>query len=127
MKAEIKEKWLEALRSGDYEQGEGGLHKGETFCCLGVLCDIAIKEGIGRWAPNVDLENENEIDLYGFNGGECRVLPLQIQDWAGLRLSNPIVRHSNVKGSNPFKKAISVVNDNYGDFDEIADLIEKQL
>lgn len=37
---EIKNKWLEALRSGNYKQCTGYLHKGEGYCCLGVLEDI---------------------------------------------------------------------------------------
>lgn len=46
MNAEWKAKWLEALRSGSYQQGKGTLrYKGE-FCCLGVLCDIS---GMGVW------------------------------------------------------------------------------
>lgn len=33
----IKTKWLEALRSGEYEQGRGILHDGSGYCCLGIL------------------------------------------------------------------------------------------
>ena len=39
-------KWIAALRSGEYEQGYSQLRKGDTFCCLGVACDIS---GVGRW------------------------------------------------------------------------------
>jgi hypothetical protein len=38
MPAEIKEKWLSALRSGEYQQGFGSLCDGRGgYCCLGVL------------------------------------------------------------------------------------------
>lgn len=40
---EFKEKWLIALRSGDYQQTKGWLRKSgerDGFCCLGVACDI---------------------------------------------------------------------------------------
>jgi hypothetical protein len=42
MDAQLKAKWVEALRSGEYEQARGHLndHKHNTFCCLGVLADI---------------------------------------------------------------------------------------
>lgn len=42
MDAALKAKWVEALRSGDYRQGEGQLHNNDndTFCCLGVLCVV---------------------------------------------------------------------------------------
>lgn len=39
MDAELKRKWVEALRSGEYKQGRGELLNDEgAYCCLGVLC-----------------------------------------------------------------------------------------
>jgi hypothetical protein len=40
MDMEVKQKWVTALRSGEYVQGDGYLHnkKKDTYCCLGVLC-----------------------------------------------------------------------------------------
>lgn len=45
MDAEVKAKWVEALRSGAYRQGGGNLRtKGKAgrpeYCCLGVLCEV---------------------------------------------------------------------------------------
>ena len=41
MNPEWKDRWVTALRSGKYEQGAGNLMGEEdTFCCLGVLCNI---------------------------------------------------------------------------------------
>ena len=41
MKAEIKAKWVEALRSGKYKQAKGVLRSMTGgYCCLGVLCDV---------------------------------------------------------------------------------------
>jgi hypothetical protein len=41
MNKEIKEKWINALRSGKYEQGKSQLRSlSNKFCCLGVLCDL---------------------------------------------------------------------------------------
>jgi hypothetical protein len=39
MPADLKAKWLQALRSGEYKQGYRKLFDAETggFCCLGVL------------------------------------------------------------------------------------------
>lgn len=39
----LLEKWLDALRSGDYKQGQYQLYNdlNDTYCCLGVLCDVA--------------------------------------------------------------------------------------
>ncbi len=46
MKSALKKKWVEALRSGDYQQGRLYLRRGNSMmpdrlCCLGVLCNVA--------------------------------------------------------------------------------------
>jgi hypothetical protein len=41
MKRELFNKWISALRSGNYEQGTGFLCRNDKFCCLGVLLDVA--------------------------------------------------------------------------------------
>lgn len=42
MEKEIKDKWVKALRSGEYKQGSGQLfcNVNNSYCCLGVLCKI---------------------------------------------------------------------------------------
>lgn len=51
MDQELKQRWLTALRSGDYQQGRGRLktHR-DTYCCLGVLCDVS---ELGEWVTPV--------------------------------------------------------------------------
>ena len=42
----FKEKWLKALRSGEYDQGEASLYLDGAYCCLGVaghICGISNK------------------------------------------------------------------------------------
>jgi hypothetical protein len=46
MDPQIKQRWVDALRSGQYKQGKGFLHRGNKFCCLGVLCDTV---DASRW------------------------------------------------------------------------------
>jgi hypothetical protein len=50
---EVMDLWIAALRSGEYTQTTGKLkrtHTGyEGFCCLGVLCDLARKDGGEDW------------------------------------------------------------------------------
>jgi hypothetical protein len=45
---ETKDKWIAALRSGNYKQGKTQLRRddetGSEFCCLGVLCEVMGKE-----------------------------------------------------------------------------------
>lgn len=49
LKHEVKEKWLKALRSGEYKQGRNTLYNPDTdqYCCLGVLCELAFQERVG--------------------------------------------------------------------------------
>lgn len=41
MDAELKAKWVKALRSGEYQQITRHLKTGDGHCCLGVLCEVA--------------------------------------------------------------------------------------
>lgn len=71
MKKSWKTKWLAALRSGKYKQGQSTLRavddKGrKSFCCLGVLCDITS----GRsWDHNEFTASENAVWLKGVKLG----------------------------------------------------------
>lgn len=44
---EVIEHWIKALRSGEYKQAQNKLKNTQknSFCCLGVLCDLAAKDG----------------------------------------------------------------------------------
>ena len=84
MNKELKEKWLTALRSGEYAQGNGALRKPgdakDSFCCLGVLCDIYDPSG---WYHG---SHEGAAVTYGFGLHErvTTVLPHTIMARAGL-------------------------------------------
>src|SRR5690242_16385148 len=56
MNQDIKKKWVDALKSGEYTQGQFVLRSFEdTYCCLGVLCDLYAKEtGKGNWQEGKD-------------------------------------------------------------------------
>lgn len=38
--------WADALRSGEFLQGKGQLTDGSRFCCLGVGCVVAKRNGV---------------------------------------------------------------------------------
>lgn len=59
MNAELKKRWLDALRSGQYVQGRKNLKdKDNRYCCLGILLDVS---GLGAWVdPPL---NSNDIGL----------------------------------------------------------------
>lgn len=51
MNPSVKRAWVEALRSGEYQQVEGRLYDRyrDGYCCLGVLCDVIDPH---RWLSN---------------------------------------------------------------------------
>jgi hypothetical protein len=121
MKPEIKAAWLSALRSGEYQQGTGSLQSSDgTFCCLGVLCDLAAKQGIGRW----DRMDSSYTFYYAVNGAfVCDYLPQTIQDWAGLRSVAPVASKQSLASWNDGTDGVVRPHT----FAEIADLIEAEL
>ena len=66
MDAELKAKWVAALRSGKYEQGPLFLRNGESYCCLGVLCDVLDPNG---W-PEDHCLALTTLDATGLSGME---------------------------------------------------------
>jgi len=64
----LKQKWIEALRSGNYTQGQGFLCNDNKYCCLGVLAKIA---GLSSESSYLLI---NEKDVSYING-----LPLDKQ------------------------------------------------
>lgn len=118
MNPEVKAKWLEALRSGKYKQGTGMLRTlVDSFCCLGVLCKVHEKEAAGTWV--------SENNGYAYSDGrkaDKGVLIDSVMDWAGLRGCAPIVEYAPGEFG-----TLSYLNDFGMKFEEIADLIEKQL
>ena len=116
MDQRIKGLWLTALRSGDYEQARGYLHlapKGgkDSFCCLGVLCEVAIADG-------VDLEKVNHEGITWYDG--CfGGLPLAVRRWAEM---------SELMGGNTSRgEDLSELNDRGVSFTEIANIIEEEF
>lgn len=80
--------WIEALKSGKYKQGEGQLkysvNKKPQYCCLGVLCDLAEKDGGAKWVRKPGLTPKAIID-YEYNGS-IDLLPNNLADFMGLTM-----------------------------------------
>jgi len=116
MNKEIKEKWVKALRSGEYKQGcdylkqEGLVYR---YCCIGVLVDIGLE---GEWREVLSSgkykfypagENKDGTTFYEFINGQKYLDKLSI-----------------TMGQ---QKALADMNDNGTPFCQIADWIEKNL
>lgn len=119
MDAQLKQKWLEALRSGKYEQGSGVLRtETNRFCCLGVLCDVVDPTG---WL-DVELVDtsikglELEIDAYPYkHGSDVSETTLPDELKAQLRLAQADI------------SALIEMNDSGRSFREIARHIEANI
>jgi hypothetical protein len=86
MKQNIMKKWVNALRSGKYKQGQGALKqyndKGQAqHCCLGVLCELY---------NDTMKKNRKKILSEEFDAGYVRLnnnitsLPHEVMEWAGI-------------------------------------------
>jgi hypothetical protein len=77
MKPGIKARWIERLRSGKYKQGIETLHnpKNDRFCCLGVLCEMAVEDGIIKKRISAGRT------VYG---EQLSLLPTSVMRWAGV-------------------------------------------
>lgn len=122
MNQEVKEKWVAALRSGKYEQGRHSLHgERNSYCCLGVLCDIS---GLGKWGELV-----NNRPYMVDNDHDSSDLLRAVAEWAGLG-DGPYVSIPDVKvdvGEFDGRVHVAAYNDQGATFGQIADAIEAQL
>lgn len=117
MKPEIRAMWTAALRSGAYQQGISRLRSGDNYCCLGVLCDLAVQAGIGRWRHTLDdFDAKGEL--------VSTALPWAVVDWAGLSYSNPGVGVATLAEYNDGAPDTGIRPHSFA---EIADLIDAWL
>lgn len=117
---EVIEQWVAALESGEYEQGRQFLRNGDEFCCLGILCELAVADGAIP-APEIDSSG---LRSYGTaQGGRMQsVLPVEVQTYLGTLSCDPAV--TSAGGANT---TLSVLNDGGVSFSEIAKVIRNNF
>lgn len=116
-------KWVKSLRSGEYKQGFGELRHDDTYCALGVACDLAVKDGVIP-APKAECythpaDNYNRVHVlycYGKDGNYTQ-LPVKVCIWLGLE---------SQYGSYPGCSVSSLNDGERKTFAEIADIIESE-
>lgn len=155
MDAGIRAQWAAALRSGEYKQTTGRLNivkadrapdgrlrgAAEGPCCLGVLCEVAVKAGAASYADFGDgLGDRQTVRAYGPAGllpngpaswevtsnpeSNSALLPEAIADWAGLASTSPEWDDPETGEM----ECLTEMNDGKGkSFEEIADAIEAYL
>ena len=101
MLAELKHKWLVALRSGKYKQARQALYKPDekAYCCLGVLCRVA---GLKIYVKDDHVQGAKPGDDY-----------------------EPLTRVLGLPKS--MRVSLALKNDKGATFEEIARIVSKNL
>lgn len=130
MNPEVKQKWVDALRSGEYKQGKSRLRRVKDgyaprrkrdsyWCCLGVLTDLYSKEfnnGQGwKW---------DKVGAFWYwKTSHKDYLSDEVMEWAELNYDDPVVSiKSYAEG-----RSLATINDGGFSFDKIAAFIEESL
>lgn len=121
MDPELKEQWLDALKSGRYAKGRQALRSisnvetVERFCCLGVLCDILDPEG---WQEPTDASfaasfANKTLVPYAVRGGSVNVayLPEEYVEKADIHNQMTLTR----------------INDKSETFEPVIEFIEQHM
>ena len=128
----LKKSWIEALRSGEYEQTTEQLKLSEDvnsrkrgFCCLGVLCDIS---NLGYWYHDRFYLYEDAYTR------ECELInkpPPEADEYGepseGFSELHEVLLEEIGLTSFQQTKLIQANDDEDKTFQEIADMIEKGI
>jgi hypothetical protein len=107
MKKKIMQQWVNALRSGKFKQTKNKLHSPalNSYCCLGVLCEIAAKKGIckkqGKYFDFCD-----------------QTLPTKVLEWSGIKSHEGAYNYNNLS----LIELNDLAKQNFG---QIANIIER--
>jgi hypothetical protein len=130
MNSKVKEAWIDALRSGEYEQGSEKLRSVRGYCCLGVLCDLYAKEHNTEWEFRGNEETNLQLQDYWYFGEQSEFLPEFVMEWAGLSLNCPLVKIDVEEyDEDPwfYQEGLADLNDSGYTFNDLSELIEEQL
>ena len=115
--------WAKALLSGEFKQGKQVLvqidPQGQEFhCCLGVVCKVAIANGLSLRVEYEGGDRGGKVIAFG-GAKNNAVLPQEVMDWLDIDEPNPSLRIED-RGW----VAASGLNDAYDyDFEAIAKAI----
>lgn len=145
MKAEYKRRWVEALRSGDYDQATEKLtivddNGNKSHCCLGLLCELVkddlgldvkeVQRVVGGYSLGYATTNEDGDESFA-----TAVLSSPIEQWVGLshQYGGVPEYNFNLDPSKPVddwnagadvQLHLASLNDSGLTFSQIADIIE---
>lgn len=107
--------WIEALRSGKYQQGNGYLRTiDDKYCCLGVACEI------------LGIESTVSLSGIAYFYGESKMINILPTEAAKALGINNIGQFESYNDNNNKHTSLWELNDvDQLSFNEIADFIEK--
>ena len=108
LEKEFANKWIQALTSGKYLQGQEQLLMDNKYCCLGVACTLI--------DPNVNINGIGLIVEESF---------LELED-EGFYDKVPLLLRGH-QWNNAFVSTVSGMNDSGSSFEEIANWIENNV
>ena len=116
MNKDIAQKWIDALRSGDYKQGANYLKRSigelKIHCCLGVLCELYNESN--EKLDEKYIWDSPSIEIHVFDGSSG-ALPSKVMNWAEIRTEDGSIGDITLTRENDLGKP----------FTEIANTIEK--
>lgn len=118
---EFQEKWVAALRSGEFKQGKHVLRSDDgEYCCLGVACELLARDGkVERVIRDDQVVGFRGPDTRPFDGYASALLTDDIVPLVGVFSPAGALSFTNIGDT------LSDMNDDGRPFEEIADVIEK--
>jgi hypothetical protein len=118
---ELRKKWIAALRSGRYEQGQVYLKSKIGYCCLGVAAEV-----VGEEFQQMSFEPEEWYLIDDDGLAEYSLLPYRVTKAYGLRGSiGNFLESVDLGRSDSITDSLADMNDRGFTFSEIANFIEQ--
>lgn len=115
---------VDALRSGKYEQTTGKLRQGDSFCCLGVACDIS---ELGKWRFYETSGETAYIFGRDLTSGSFGILPPPVAERLGFSSNGDFASTGAVISERGVAHCLYNLNDSLAwPFAQIADFIEER-
>jgi hypothetical protein len=123
LKPQVKQRWLQALRSGKIKQARGKLRReDDSMCCLGVLCNLHAESH-----PKIAAKQTEKTSYMGNSDlPSVEVLKWAFKNWNSGFDDEAVFIHSTAGGFG-YSGTLAEKNDNGASFKQIANIIEKHL
>ena len=129
MRKEVAKKWIKALRSGKYKQGQEYLkyynqkHQ-PRHCCLGVLCELYNDEMKKNHKKTLSIKTDFDgsplKNGYVKFDGKHDFLPSVVRKWAGIKNRDGKINRGSYN-------SLAGMNDSGKTFKTISNVIEKNV